>query len=313
MHILITGGAGFIGSHIQDKYVGLGHDVTVLDNFSTGKREYLNPASTLVEGDITNESFVRDVFRKGKFDLVNHHAAQINIRYSYDDPINDCRVNVIGTLNLLKAMIDFKVPKIIFASTGGAIYGSPEKLPADESTPPVPGSPYAISKLTCENYIRNLSELYGLRYTIFRYANVYGPRQIAKGEAGVVAIYTERLLKGMPPVIFGTGDHTRDYVFVHDVAAANAIALEIGDGNIFNIGCGVETNVRDVYAAVSKAFGDRALDAKFGDSVPEVDRISLDATHAKNILGWTPTVDFESGVLKTVKSFGVEKSGCSKH
>jgi UDP-glucose 4-epimerase len=309
MRVLITGGAGFIGSHIQDKYIGLGHHVTVLDNFSTGKREYLNPSSTLVEGDITDESTVRDVFQKGKFDIINHHAAQINIRYSYDDPINDCRVNVIGTLNLLKAMIDFKVPKIIFASTGGAIYGSPVKLPADESTPPIPGSPYAISKLTCENYIRNLGELYGLRYTIFRYANVYGPRQIAKGEAGVVAIYTERLLHGKPPVIFGTGDHTRDYVFVDDVARANALALENGDGNIFNIGCGVETNVREVYDAVSKAFGDRALDAKIGDPVPEVERIALDASHAKKVLGWTPTIDFETGVLKTVKSFGVDISG----
>ncbi|MCX6645373.1 MAG: NAD-dependent epimerase/dehydratase family protein [bacterium] len=308
MRVLITGGAGFIGSHIQDKYIGLGHHVTVLDNFSTGKREYLNPLSTLIEGDITDESTVRGVFQKGKFDLINHHAAQINIRYSYDDPINDCRVNVIGTLNLLKAMIDFKVPKIIFASTGGAIYGSPQTLPADESTPPVPGSPYAISKLTCENYIRNLSELYGFRYTIFRYANVYGPRQIAKGEAGVVAIYTERLLHGKSPVIFGTGDHTRDYVFVEDVARANALALENGDGNIFNIGCGVETNVRDVYDAVSKAFGDTALDAKIGDPVPEVERIALDASHAKKVLGWTPTIDFESGVLKTVKSFGVDVS-----
>lgn len=309
MRILITGGAGFIGSSIQDKYLELGHEVTIIDNFSTGRREYVNPNANLIEGDITDEKLVRDVFEKGNFDLVNHHAAQINIRYSFDDPINDCRVNVIGTLHLLKAMIDYKAPKIIFASTGGAIYGDPEIIPADESTPAMPGSPYAISKLTCENYIRNLGELYDLKYTIFRYANVYGPRQIAKGEAGVVAIYTERLLEGKPPVIFGTGDHTRDYVFVDDVVNANVLALEKGDGHIFNIGRGVETNVHEVYNAVSKAFGDRALDAQFSDPVPEVARISLDATRARNELGWEPTVDFESGVQKSVKSFGVDVAG----
>jgi len=306
MRILITGGAGFIGSHIQDKYIGLGHDVTVLDNFSTGKREYLNQNAALVEGDITDQNVVRRVIETGNFDLVNHHAAQINVRFSFDDPVNDCNVNVIGTLNILKAMIDFKVPKIIFSSTGGAIYGSPEKLPVSETHPPNPESPYAISKMTCEKYIRNLSELYGLKYTIFRYANIYGPRQIAKGEAGVVAIYTERLLDGRPPVIFGTGEHTRDYVFIKDVVEANAIALERGDGGIFNIGRGVEISVHDVYNAVSKAFGDRALEAGFGEEVPEVERIALDASRAKSELGWAPKVDFNAGVIETVKSYGVD-------
>ncbi len=309
MRILITGGAGFIGSHIQDKYIELGHDVTILDNFSTGKREYLNQDAALVEGDITDENVVRRVIETGNFDLINHHAAQINVRYSFDDPVNDCHVNVIGTLNILKAMIDFKVPKIIFSSTGGAIYGSPGNLPVGETHPLNPESPYAISKMTCEKYIRNLSDLYGIRYTIFRYANVYGPRQIAKGEAGVVAIYTERLLDGRPPIIFGTGDNTRDYVFVGDVVDANALALTKGDGGIYNIGRGVETNVHDVYNAVSKAFGDRALEAGFGEEVPEVERIALDASLARTDLGWDPKVDFEDGVIETVKSFGVNVEG----
>ncbi len=303
MRILITGGAGFIGSHIQDKYIDLGHDITVLDDFSTGKREYVNPKGNLIEGDITTESKVREIFENGKFNLVNHHAAQINVRSSFDDPINDCRVNVIGTLNILKAMIDFHVPKIIFASTGGAIYGDPEIIPADENTPPVPGSPYAIGKLTCENYIRNLSELYGLRFTILRYANVYGPRQIARGEAGVVAIYTERLLNGKAPVIFGTGNNTRDYVYVDDVVKANVNAIGMGENLIFNIGRGIETNVHEVYAAVSRAFGDKAMEAEFGDAVPEVARIALDATRAKDGLDWAPAIDFETGVNITVKSF----------
>jgi len=306
MKILVTGGAGFIGSHIQDKYLEQGFDVTVLDNFSTGKRDYVNPKSTLIEGDITDENFVRRVISEGSFDLVNHHAAQINVRYSFDDPVLDCSVNVIGTLHLLKAMIDFKVPKIIFASTGGAIYGSPQNLPVDETAPPNPESPYAISKLTCENYIKNLAELYGLNYTILRYANVYGPRQIAKGEAGVVAIYTERLLEGKPPVIFGTGNNTRDYVFVSDVVDANLRAIDRGNGGTFNIGRSVETNVHEVYKAVSAAFGDRAMKAELGPAVPEVERIALDYTHAGKELGWNPEVDFINGVHQTVKSFGVD-------
>lgn len=305
MKILVTGGAGFIGSHIQDRYLALGHEVSVLDNFSTGKREYLNPNARLLEGDISDQDFVNWVFETGQYDLVNHHAAQINIRYSFDDPVRDCRVNVIGTLNIIKAMIDFKVPKIIFASTGGAIYGDPDVLPADEETPLQPGSPYAISKLACENYIRNLSALHGFEYTIFRYANVYGPRQIAKGEAGVVAIFTERLLAGLPPLIFGTGEHTRDYVFVEDVIKANVLAMTKGNGGTFNIGCGVQTNVHEIYNAVSRAFGNRALPAEFGPAVPEVRHISLDCTNARKILGWEPEVELMEGIKRTVRSYGI--------
>jgi len=306
MRILITGGAGFIGSHIQDKYIDAGHDVTIFDNFSTGSREYVNPRATLVEGDITDEAQVREVCKAGKFDVVNHHAAQINVRSSFDDPVNDCRVNVIGTLHLLKAMIDFDIPGLIFASSGGAIYGNPEKLPADEKTALDPGSPYAISKLTCENYIRNLADLYGINYVIFRYANVYGPRQIARGEAGVVAIFIEKLLEGKRPVIFGTGEHTRDYVFVDDVVRANLLALDRSENGIFNIGCTTETNVHEVYSAVSIAFGDRALEADLAPEVPEVDRIALDYSLVQRELGWNPVIDFKTGVSITVKSFGVE-------
>ncbi len=306
MRILITGGAGFIGSHVQDRYVDLGHEVTVLDNFATGRREYLNPRARLVEGDTTDEKLVGEVLERGKFDLVSHLAAQINVRRSFDDPVHDCHVNVIGTLQVLKAMIDHKVPKIVFASTGGAIYGDPEVLPADESTPLKPGSPYAVGKLTCENYIRNLSDLYGFAYTIFRYANVYGPRQIAKGEAGVVAIFTERMLEGKPPVIFGTGENTRDYVFIGDVVEANTIALGTDGSGIFNIGCGVETNVHEVYDAISTAFGPRALKAQTGPAVPEVGRIALDCGLAQKVLGWRPRFDFETGVRETVRSYGVE-------
>ena len=306
MRVLITGGAGFIGSHIQDRFLELGHDVTVLDDFSTGKRDYLNPKAKLVEGSICDEKLLHDLFQGGRFDLVDHHAAQINIRYSFDDPVRDCRVNVIGTLNLLKAMIDFKVGKIIFASTGGAIYGDPDDLPADEETPPQPGSPYSISKLACESYIRNLGNLHGFRYTVFRYANVYGPRQIAKGEAGVVAIFTERIMAGRNPVIFGTGSHTRDYVFIDDVVEANVKAMEKGDRGTFNIGCGVETSVHEVYDAVAKAFGDRALPAESAPAVPEVEHISLDCALARRELGWEPSVEFEEGVRRTVQSYGVK-------
>jgi UDP-glucose 4-epimerase len=308
MHILITGGAGFIGSHIQDEYLARGHSVTVLDNFATGKREYLNADATLVEGDVTDEALVRDLFKREKFDLVNHHAAQINVRYSFDDPVHDCQVNVIGTLHLLKAMIDFSVPKIIFASTGGAIYGDPRILPANEDTPLLPGSPYAIGKLTCESYIRNLSELYGIRYTILRYANVYGPRQVAQGEAGVIAMFTESILEGKPPVIFGTGMHTRDYVYISDVVEANVLSIDKGDGGVYNIGRGIETSVHEVYEAVSNAFGERALAAEFGEEFPEVERIALDSSRASEELGWEPRVDFATGVRETVKSYSVNAS-----
>jgi UDP-glucose 4-epimerase len=306
MKILITGGAGFIGSNIQDKYIALGHDVTVLDDLSTGKLAHINPKADFVKGDICDETLVNRLVSEKKFDLINHHAAQINVRYSFSDPIKDCRVNVLGTLSILRAIIDNKVPKIIFASTGGAIYGDPDELPADEETKPQPGSPYAISKLTCENYIRTLGSLYGFNYTILRYANVYGPRQIAKGEAGVVAIYTERLLKGIPPVIFGSGENTRDYVFVDDVVEANVLAMTKGNGGTFNIGCGVETNVKEVYEAVSSAFGDKALKAEWAPEVPEVGRISLDSALARMELGWEPRVDFHEGVKRTVRSFGVD-------
>lgn len=303
MKVLITGGAGFIGSHIQDRYIKLGHDVTIIDDFSTGRPEYVNPDARLIKDTITDEVTMRELFSKGNFDLVNHHAAQINIRYSFDDPVRDCRINVLGTLNVIKAMTVFKVPKIIFASTGGAIYGSPEKLPAPENSELKPSSPYAISKMTCENYIRNLSGLYGFRYTILRYANVYGPRQIAKGEAGVVAIFTEQMLGGKNPVIFGTGEHTRDYVYIDDVVDANVAAIESGDNEILNIGRGVETNVHEVYTAVASAFGEKALKAEAGHEVPEVERIALDASRAHKVLGWQPTVDFQNGVKRTVDSF----------
>ncbi|MFH1676665.1 MAG: NAD-dependent epimerase/dehydratase family protein [bacterium] len=305
MKILITGGAGFIGSHIQDRYVALGHDVTVLDNFATGKREYLNPKAKLAEGSVTDEEFVRGVFENGKFDLVNHHAAQINVRYSFEDPVRDCRVNVLGTLVILKAIIDFGVKKIIFASTGGAIYGSPEKLPVDEKSPLRPESPYAISKMTCENYIRNLGELYGFKFVILRYANVFGPRQIPKGEAGVVAIFCERMLEGKRPIIFGSGDHTRDYVYVEDVGKANELALSGGDGFTFNVGTGIKTDVHEVYDAVAGAFGEKALKPETAPEVPEVAHIALDCAFVKKELGWSPEIDFLSGVGLTVKSFGV--------
>jgi len=303
MKVLITGGAGFIGSHIQDKYIALGHDVTVVDNLATGKREYLNPSAKFVEGDITDYPLISGLFKSGGFDLVNHHAAQINVRSSFDDPVHDCHVNVIGTLNVLKCVTEFDVPKIIFASTGGAIYGSPTKIPVDESVPTNPESPYAVSKQACENYIRNLSRLYGFKYVILRYANVYGPRQIAKGEVGVVAIFTEHLLAGKAPTIFGSGEHTRDYVYIDDVAAANVAAFDKGDGGVFNIGTGVETDVHEVFRSVSDAFGDMAIEADFGPEVPEVERIALDASHAKRELGWVPTVGFDEGIRRTVASY----------
>ena len=217
MKILVTGGAGFIGSNVVDALVKDGHEVTVLDNLSTGKEENINPEVKFYNIDLLDIESLEFVFREFKPDVVNHHAAQIDVRKSVEDPAFDAETNIIGSINLFELSINFEVKRIIFSSTGGALYGEPEALPASEDTPIEPLSAYGVAKYCVENYLNYFKRLYGIERVILRYANVYGPRQDPLGEAGVVAIFTGKILKGEKPVIYGDGNQTRDYIYIEDV------------------------------------------------------------------------------------------------
>ncbi len=224
MKILVTGGAGFIASHIADAFIEEGHSVHILDNLSSGFEKNINPKASFIKADIRDKSLSK-IFEKEKFDVINHHAAQMDVRRSVADPAFDAEINILGTINLLQNAVKYKVSKFMFASTGGAIYGEQEYFPADEKHPTAPLSPYGISKLSVEKYLFFYKAQYDLNYSILRYANIYGPRQNPHGEAGVVAIFSKKLLNGEQPVINGEGKQTRDYTFVKDVVKANLLAL----------------------------------------------------------------------------------------
>jgi len=254
MKILVTGGAGFIGSNIVDALINLGHKVAIVDNLSTGSKNNVNPKATFYHMSIRDKD-TTDVFKKEKPDVVNHHAAQIDVRKSSDDPIYDADTNILGSLNIIANCAAHGVKRLIYSSTGGAIYGDPEYIPSDENHPINPISQYGVSKHAVEHYIYLYGLLYGLENVIFRYANVYGERQSPFGEAGVVAIFATQMLRGIQPTIFGPGDKTRDYVHVSDVVNANLIALERGNNVICNIGTGVETTDQQVYDTLSDILG----------------------------------------------------------
>ncbi|MBI4397105.1 MAG: NAD-dependent epimerase/dehydratase family protein, partial [Elusimicrobia bacterium] len=241
MKILVTGGAGFIASHIVDNYVALGHRVTIIDDLSTGKKANLNPKAQFVRSDVQSPH-LRRLFQKERFDIVNHHAAQIDVRRSVQDPAFDARTNILGLIHLLELSRQFKVKKFIFAASGGTYYGECSR-PARETDEPHPLSPYGVAKLTGEHYLQAYRALHGLNYTVFRYGNVCGPRQDPHGEAGVVAIFCQKMLKGEPISIYGDGKQQRDYVFVKDVARANVRALKAGHDDAFNIGTNRATSV----------------------------------------------------------------------
>src|SRR4030067_654229 len=249
MNILITGGAGFIGSNAADRFIREGHQVIVVDNLTTGKLKNLNPKAKFYKIDIKNREGLEGIFKENKIDIINHHAAQMDVRKSVDDPIYDADVNILGSLNLLQLAVKHKIKKFIFASTGGAVYGEQDYFPADEKHPQNPLSPYGISKLSLEKYLYFYKITYNLDYTILRYANVYGPRQDPHGEAGVVAIFIQKMLNKEQPIINGNGEQTRDFVYVGDVVEANILAMEnnpeldSGTDNIFNIGTSIETSV----------------------------------------------------------------------
>jgi len=302
MNILVTGGAGFIGSHVVDSYIELGHNVIVVDNLSTGSLENLNPKAKFYHLDIRDDE-VEKIFKLEKIDVVNHHAAQMDVRKSVEDPIYDADVNIIGSLKLLQFSIKYGVKKFIFASTGGAIYGEQDYFPADEEHPTRPLSPYGVAKLTVEKYLYFYREVHGLNYVVLRYANIYGPRQNPHGEAGVVAIFTSKMLKGEQPVINGDGLQTRDYTYVGDVVRANVLALNYDKSDIFNIGTGVETDVNTLFHKLKNLTGAKCEEfhgpAKPGEQRRSV--ISYDKIY--KTLGWKPEVSLDEGLRLTVEFF----------
>jgi UDP-glucose 4-epimerase len=300
MRILVTGGAGFIGSNIVNRFLDLGHEVAIVDNLCTGRHENLDSRAAFHEVDICDAEGLAAVFAAFKPEIVDHHAAQIDVRKAVADPIFDARVNVLGGINVVRAAVAAGVGKFIYASTGGAIYGNPEVIPCTEDHPIRPISPYGLTKHVTEHYIELYGLLDGLRWTVLRYANVFGPRQDPRGEAGVNAIFTGLMLEGKQPTIFGQGDKTRDYVFVEDVVAANVAALERGDGEIINIGTGVQTSDQEVYDAIAAATGYPNPPLYTEERKGEVRHIALDASKAKRILGWEPQVDFREGARRTV-------------
>lgn len=301
--ILVTGGAGFIGSHIVDALVAAGHTVAVLDNLSTGKRANVNPAATLYEMDLRDAAGVRRVVDEVRPAVISHQAALADVRASLADPATYAQVNVVGTLNLLEAARRTGATrKVIFASTGGAVYGNPAELPASERCPALPLDPYGTSKLACEYYLATYKHNYGIDHCILRYANVYGPRQDPFGEAGVVAIFAKAMLAGKPVTINGDGRQSRDFVYVGDVAAANALCVTLGSG-IFNIGTGLPTDVVGIARGLAHTTGYTQEPLHGPAKLGEVRHTYLDASKARRELGWEPVVSLPDGLARTVAAF----------
>jgi UDP-glucose 4-epimerase len=302
LKILVTGGAGFIASHTADAFIEEGHRVVILDDLSTGFEKNINPKAKFVKANICDKSLM-ELFEKEKFDVVNHHAAQMDVRRSVKDPEFDATTNILGSINLLQNCIKYNVNKFIFASTGGAVYGEQDYFPADENHNTQPKSPYGISKLAVEKYLYFYYSEYKLNYTILRYANIYGPRQNPFGEAGVVAIFSTKLLKGEQPIINGHGKQTRDYVFVGDVVKANLLTLKDEASDIYNIGTGAETDVNQLFHLIND-ITDAKKEEKHGSAAPgEQLRSVITSDKLFNKFGWRPLTKIEDGLLKTVNYF----------
>ncbi len=302
MKILVTGGAGFIASHVVDAYVAEGHTIVVVDDLSSGRKENLNPKAGFVHMDIRDKGLEK-VFKDEAFDVVNHHAAQMDVRRSVADPQFDASINVIGGLNVFENARKHGVKKIIFSSTGGAIYGEQDYFPADEAHPLRPLSPYGITKLCTEKYLFYYRAVYGVDHVILRYANIYGPRQNPHGEAGVVAIFANRMIRTEQPVINGDGKQTRDYTFVGDVVRANVAALSYKGSNIFNVGTGVEHDVNFLFHQLRGHLHPSCQEhhgpAKLGEQMRSV----ISHARIKKELGWSPTISLEEGLRLTAEYF----------
>jgi UDP-glucose 4-epimerase len=302
MKILVTGGAGFIASHIVDKFIEEGHEVVILDDLSTGFKKNINPKAKFVNLNIRDEK-VSKLFEEEKFDVVNHHAAQMDVRRSVVDPAFDANTNILGTINLLQNSVKHGVNKFMFASTGGAVYGEQECFPADENHPTNPLSPYGISKLSVEKYLYFYFNEYKLRYTILRYANIYGPRQNPFGEAGVIAIFSTKLLKGDLPIINGTGEQTRDYVFVKDVIKANLLTLSDDESDIYNVGTGIETNVNELYNMLNDIAGNVQEEKHGPAAVGEQMRSVITSEKLFEKFNWKPSTKLIDGLAETIEFF----------
>ncbi|MDP3900873.1 MAG: NAD-dependent epimerase/dehydratase family protein [bacterium] len=299
---LVTGGAGFIGSHVADRLIEEGHRVVVVDDLSSGSRKNLNPKATFIKLDIQSPK-LKEVFRKERPEAVFHFAAQIDVRKSVQDPVADAKVNILGSLNLLENCVKHKVKKVVFASTGGAIYGDADVIPTPESYPAHPVSPYGVAKLSVEHYLHYYHKIFGLPYVVLRFANVYGPRQDPFGEAGVVAIFTNALLSGKRPTIYGSGRQTRDFVFVGDAAEAALKGLGRKKVGIFNVGTGKQTSVQELLRALQTIVGS-SLGAKKGPARPgEQQKSCLAWSGARRALGWKPKHALREGLRETVVSF----------
>lgn len=305
MKILITGGAGFIGSHIQDKYISLGHQVIVVDDLSFGFKKNLNPKTKFYKVDINNKKSLEKILKKERPDIINHHAALISLAISTKNPEKALKTNLLGTYNLLDLGKKYSIKKFIFASTVG-VYGDSKKLPIKEEAPSSPISIYGVSKLLAEEAIKFFAKNFGVNYIIFRYSNIYGPRQNEYGEGGVVAIFSGLLNEGKKPTIFGQGNKTRDYVFIGDIVKANMLAIRKGKNLILNLGSNKEIKDIEVFKIIQKAIGEKAKNIKpiFGKVRPgETIHSKINFFKAKKNLGWQPRINFEEGIKRTVKYY----------
>ena len=302
--LLVTGGAGFIGSHVCDAFLSAGWSVTALDDLSSGREENVSPGVELVVADIRSPE-AADLVENGGFEAVSHHAAQIDVRVSVERPDHDASINIMGLLNLLEASVKGGVRRFVYVSSGGVVYGEPELLPVSETAPKLPLSPYGVSKLTGEHYLRFYREIHGLEGVSLRYSNVYGPRQDPHGEAGVVAIFGRNVLGGQPVTVFGDGEQTRDYVYVGDVAEANLVVAQVdlpdsGDIDVvaFNVGTGVETSVNELAAGLMRAAGREVAVERAPARPGELLRSCLDPSRLHGV-GWGPASTLEAGLART--------------
>jgi UDP-glucose 4-epimerase len=303
LRILVTGGAGFIGSTVANRLTELDHEVAVFDDLSTGFREFVPERARFDQGDLADAHAIDRCIAEFRPEVVSHHAAQIDVRKSVERPSDDARTNVLGGIALLESCTRHGVRKVIYASTGGAIYGEGRTLPANEDHPVNPESPYGVSKHTVEHYLHFWNLVHRLDYTALRYPNVYGPRQNPHGEAGVNAIFIGLMLEGRTPRIFGDGTQVRDYLYVDDVVEANVLALTRGSGRILNLGTGIGVSVNDIVRELNAILGTRLVPTHEAARPGEIQRIYLDASRAAEELGWRPRVPFREGLGRTVEWF----------
>jgi UDP-glucose 4-epimerase len=299
---LVTGGAGFIGSHLADALIARDHEVLVLDNLVSGKKENINPQATLQVVDICDQKAVEAAVHDFSPRFIHHYAAQIDARLSVENPSYDALVNIVGSINVIRAAMSAKAEKFIFISSGGAIYGEPNSLPVKEDHPVNPLSPYGLSKFAVEKYLDMMHRLTGLSYVCLRYANIYGPRQDPLGEAGVFAIFAQAMLSGKPPAIFGDGTATRDYLFVSDAVHSNLLAMNDVPVGSYNIGSGAETSVNEVYKMLAEPLAFKQNPQYSPPKLGEVNHISLDCENARLHLNWEPKVSLKEGISLLLQS-----------